>query len=110
MNKDIIISKTKELISAPSVFPELKQLAEDYLNAVGKADENEKFDKYIEYLKGSVSSIDACIGFLASDMGKQIYGDKRDEALKFAEDKKAAGEKVCTCPACQAGDVILKNI
>ena len=100
----------------PTIFESYYNLAvaytraEDYLNAVGKADEKEKFDKYIEYLKGSVSSIDACIGFLASDMGKQIYGDKRDEALKFAEDKKAAGEKVCTCPACQAGDVILKNI
>ena len=110
MNKDIVISKTKELIAAPSVFPELKKLAEDYLNSVDKPDEKEKFDKYIEYLKGSVSSIDACIGFLSSDMGKQIYGDKRDEALKFAEDKKAAGQTVCTCPACQAGDVILKNV
>ena len=65
MNKDVVLAKTKELIAAPSVFPELKKLAEDYVNSVGKADEKEKFDKYIEYLKGSVSSIDACIGFLA---------------------------------------------
>ena len=110
MNKDVVISKTKELIAAPSVYPELKKLAEDFLNSVGKPDEKEKLDKYVEYLKDSVSSIDACIGFLASDMGKQIYGDKRDAALKLAEDKKTAGETVCTCPACQAGDVILKNI
>lgn len=110
MNKDVVLAKTKELIAAPSVFPELKKLAEDYVNSVGKADEKEKSDKYIEYLKGSVSSIDACIGFLASDMGKQIYGEHRDAALKDAEDRKKNGETVCTCPACRAGDVVLKNI
>ena len=110
MDKKIVIEKTKELVAAPSCFEELKHLANDWLNSVDKADETEKFNKYIEYLKGSVSSIDACIGFLKSDMGKQIYGDKIDAVLKAAEDAKSNGEDTCICPACQAGKVVLKNI
>ena len=110
MNKDLILSKTKELITQPSCFGELKALAEDWMNSVGKDNEKEKFDKYIEYLKGSVSPIEACIEFLKSDFGKQIYGDTRDAVLKDAEDKKAKGEKICTCGACRIGDEILRNI
>lgn len=110
MNKDLVIEKTKEIVSAPSCYPELKDFANAWLASVGKDDEKEKFDKYIEYLKGSVSPIDACISFLESDMGKQIYGDKAEETIKYAKDKKAAGEDTCICPACQAGKVILKNI
>ena len=110
MDKKIIIEKTKELVAAQSCFGELKDLANDWLNSIDKADETEKFNKYIEYLKGSVTPIDACIGFLKSDMGKQIYGDKITEVLKGAEAAKAGGEDTCVCPACQAGKVILKNI
>jgi hypothetical protein len=110
MNKELVISKTKDLIAAQSCFPELKALAEGWLSSIGTSNEQANFDKYIDYLKGSVSSIDDCIGFLKSDMGKQIYGDHQPAALKDAEDKKAAGQTVCTCPACQAGDQILKNI
>ena len=109
MDKNLIIEKTKELVAAQSCYGELKDLANNWLNSIGSSDENEKFDKYIEYLKGSVSSIDDCINFLKSDFGKQIYGDYRDTALKQAEDVKASGGKVCTCPACQAGNVILTN-
>lgn len=110
MNKDLIIEKTKELVAAPSCFAELKELANDWLNSVGKDGEDEKFNKYIEYLKGSVSSIDACIGFLKSDIGKQVYGDKIAEVLKAAEDAKKAGEDTCICPACQAGKAIINNL
>lgn len=110
MDKKIIIEKTKELVAAQRCFGELKDLANDWLNSIDKADETEKFNKYIEYLKGSVTPIDACIGFLKSDMGKQIYGDKITEVLKGAEEAKAGGEDTCVCPACQAGKVILKNI
>ncbi len=110
MNKELVLEKTKELIAAPSCYGELKELANNWINAIGKADENEKFDKYIEYLKGSVSPIDACISFLESDMGKQIYGDKSEETIKYAKDQKAKGEDTCICGACQAGKVILQNI
>lgn len=110
MDKKIVIEKTKELVAAQSCYQELKDLANAWLNSIDKADETEKFNKYIEYLKGSVSSIDVCIGFLNSDFGKQIYGDKITEVLKAAEDAKAAGEDVCICGACQAGKAILKAI
>lgn len=110
MNKNLVIEKTKELVAAQSCFGELKDLANAWLNSIDKADEKEKFDKYIEYLKGSVSSIDSCIGFLKSDMGKQIYGDKITEVLNAAESAKKGGEDTCICPACQAGKAILNDL
>lgn len=110
MDKSLVIEKTKELVAAQSCFGELKDLANAWLDSVDKADEKEKFDKYIEYLKGSVSPIDACIGFLKSDFGKQVYGDKITEVLSAAEAAKKAGEDTCICPACQAGKAILNNL
>ena len=110
MDKSFVIKKTKELVAANSCFGELRDLANDWLHSVDKADEKEKFDKYIEYLKGSVSSIDSCIGFLKSDIGKKVYGDKVTEVLNAAEAAKKGGEDTCICPACQAGKAIINNL
>ena len=109
MDKKLVIEKTKDLVAAQSCFGELKDLANAWLSSVDKPDEKEKFDKYIEYLKGSVSSIDACIEFLKSDFGKQVYGDKINEVLNAAETAKKGGENTCICPACQAGKAILES-
>ena len=48
------------------------------------------------------------IEFLKSDMGHQIYGDKTDETIAYANERKAAGEDTCICPACQASKAILE--
>jgi hypothetical protein len=110
VNRNYVIEKTKELIAAQSCFGELKDLANAWLDSVDKPDEKEKFHKYIEYLKGSVSPIDACINFLKSDIGKQVYGDKISDVLRAAETAKASGEDTCICPACQAGKAILNDL
>lgn len=109
MNKDLVKKKVEELIAAQSCFPELKKAGEDYLASIGKADENEKFEALIKGAEACKSPIDACIGFLKSDMGKQIYGASVDAVLKEAEDKKAQGEDTCICPACQACKAIINE-
>ena len=109
MNKEKIVEEVKNLITAPSCFPELREAGEKYLASIGKDSEKECFDSLIKGVEACKSPIDACIGFLKSDMGKQIYGDKVDAVLKDAEDKKAAGEDTCICPACQACKHILEN-
>ena len=109
MNKEKIVEEVKKLIAAPSCYPELKEVGEKFLASIGKDNENECLDAIIKGAEACKSSIDACIAFLESDMGKQIYGDKVEAVLKDAEDKKSAGEDTCTCAACQACKHILEN-
>ena len=109
MNKEKIVEEVKKLIAAPSCFPELREAGEKYLSSIGKDNENECFDAIVKGAEACKSSIDACIAFLKSDMGKQIYGAQAEAVLKDAEDKKAAGEDTCICGACQACKHILEN-
>ena len=109
MNKEAIKEKVKEMISAQSCYPDLKKVGEDWLSSIGNTDEKEKFDILLESVKNCKSSIDACIAFLQSDIGKQIYGDSVGTVLKNAEDRKAQGEDTCICPACQACKAIINE-
>ena len=94
----------KKTMEAPSCCPEAKRAAADYLAAVGTPEE--KAAALITELKEDVGDIDGCIGFYESDAAKQIFGDGQAEALAGA---KAAGEKYCVCPACQAGSKVIEN-
>ena len=107
MNKELLISKVKELIAAQSCYPELKTVAENYLKSVGTADEEKNFRELLEGAKNCKSGIDECIGFLKTDFAKQIYGDALPEVLKSAENAKAKGEDTCICGACQACKAII---
>lgn len=110
MDKNKLVEKVKELVAAPSCYAELKDVANAWLDSVGKESENEKLEALVKGAEACKSPIDACIGFLKSDIGKQIYGDKVNAVLKDAEDKKASGEDTCICQACQACKEILKIV
>ncbi len=109
MNKELVIQKVKELMAAPSCYPKLKEIAGEWLDSIGNANEKEKFDTLIKGVEECKSSIDSCIMFLNSDMGKQIYGDSCAAVLKDAEERKAKGEDTCVCAACQACKEILQH-
>lgn len=109
MTKEEVIAKVKELVAAPTVCPEAKEAGEKYLKAVGTADEKESARALIQELKEDVGDIDSCIAFCKSDFGKQIYGDQVSAQIEAAEKAKAAGERWCLCPACQAGGPVLDN-
>ncbi|MFC2608053.1 MAG: heat-shock protein Hsp90, partial [Selenomonas sp.] len=67
-------------------------------------------EKLIAALKEDVSSIDASLAFFRSDEAKSIFGAEEAANLaKKAEEFKAAGNKICFCPACQAGEAVLEN-
>ena len=102
MEKQKLIEEVKKLVAAPSCNAELKKVANDYLESVGKENEKEKLDTLLKGAKACMTPIDGCIEFLKSDMGKQIYGDQRDAVLKDAENRKSNGEDICICAACQA--------
>lgn len=108
MNKQLLIQKVKELIDARSCYPELREIAQEWLDSIDQSGENEKLQALIGNAEACKTDIDGCIAFLKSDMGKKIYGEQADAVLKNAEERKAAGEDTCICPACQACKEILK--
>jgi hypothetical protein len=110
MDKQILIEKVKEIVSAPSCYEGLRKLGEDWLAAVGTDAEKRLSEKLIAALKEDVSSIDASLAFFQSDEAKSIFGAEEAANLaKKAEEFKAAGNKICFCPACQAGEAVLEN-
>ncbi|MBQ9331657.1 MAG: 2-oxoacid:acceptor oxidoreductase family protein, partial [Oscillospiraceae bacterium] len=108
--RDDLKAKVEAMIAAPSCCQELKDAANAWLETYDDGNKNQAPAKaLVKALEESITGIDDCIGFLASDMGKQIYGDAQPEALAAAEAAKAAGSNVCTCTACQLANEILKQ-
>ena len=106
MDKQTLIEKVKEIVSAPSCYEGLRKLGEDWLAAIGTDAEKKLSEKLIAALKEDVSSI----AFFRSDEAKSIFGAEEAANLaKKAEEFKAAGNKICFCPACQAGEAVLEN-
>lgn len=111
MTKEQILENTKKIVAAQSCYPGLKDVANAWMDSIGKSDENEKFDAYIAALKECVSSIDACIAFSETDFCKQIYGEEGAKNLHENSLKsKDAGVKYCLCDACTAGGEILDSL
>ncbi|MBR3623608.1 MAG: heat-shock protein Hsp90 [Selenomonadaceae bacterium] len=110
MTKTDIIEKAKELINAPSCYAGLKNVANDWIKAVGTADEKDAAEKFIAELEADVQPIDEVIGLFSSDAGKKIVGEEAAaNMVAHFKEVKAKGGKWCDCPACTPGRVILDN-
>ena len=98
---------TEDLLAAPSACKEIKDAAQNYLNAVGTEKESEVAKAYVDELEADIMPIDGLIAFAGSDMGAKVFGDAAKGVLAHAEEIKAAGAKYCDCPACAACEAIL---
>ena len=109
MDKKELIETAKKMKSAPSCCPDAQKAVGAWIEAVGTAQEKEAAQKMIAELKEDVTTIDGLIGF-AQGPAKEVMGEeKANSLLKEAQEAKAKGEKYCTCPACQAGKVLLEH-
>lgn len=109
--KKEVIEQVQALIAAPSVTPQLKQIAEDWLKAVDTEAEDLQTRSLIAELSADVNTIDEVIPFFASDFAKQHFGEEQAASMYAkAQSVKADGGKFCFCPACVAGVAILKLI
>ena len=104
-----ITEKVKELVAAPTVYEGAKKAGENYLAAVGTAKQAEAAAALLKELKEDVGDIDGAIAFGSSETGKKILGPGAAAFVENATKAKAAGEKYCICPACQAGGYILDH-
>ena len=101
---------TADLLAAPSACKEIKEAAQNYLDAVGKAGEAEAAKAYVAELEADIMPIDGLIAFAESDMGAKVFGaDGVKNVLIHAKERKEAGEKYCDCPACAACEALLNK-
>lgn len=106
--KKFMEEKTKDILRAPSCCPELKEMAQKWLDAENTAEEEKVTKDYLQELSEDVLPIDALIGFASSEQGAQVFGAEQAKAMvEQATKAKAEGEKYCICPACSAGGAIL---
>ena len=105
---DFVITKTKDLLAAPSACPEVKTAANAWLAAIGTDKEAEETAKYIAELQADIMPIDGLIAFGETELALQIFGAEGVKGLKaHAQELKASGAKYCDCPACAACKAIL---
>lgn len=101
---------TEDLLAAPSACKEIKDAAQNYLNAVGTEKESEVAKAYVDELEADIMPIDGLIAFAESDMGAKVFGEEGAKSILIhAKDRKAAGEKYCDCPACAACEALLNK-
>lgn len=101
---------TADLLVAPSACKEIKEAAQNYLDAVGKEGEAEAAKAYVAELEADIMPIDGLIAFAESDMGAKVFGaDGVKNVLIHAKERKEAGEKYCDCPACAACEALLNK-
>ena len=101
---------TEDLLAAPSACKEIKDAAQNYLNAVGTEKESVVAKSYVDELEADIMPIDGLIAFAESDMGAKVFGEEgAKNILIHAKDRKAAGEKYCDCPACAACEALLNK-
>ena len=94
----------------PSACKEVKEAAQNYLDAAGTEKEADAATAYVKELEADIMPIDGLISFAGSDMGAQVFGaDGAKKILAHAEEIKAAGAKYCDCPACAACEALLNK-
>lgn len=103
--KSEALELVKEIVEAPSCFPALREKGEALLAA---SDSDALMDEFLVELEKDVEPIEGAIAFFKSDMGLAKLGEHRDKMLAKFEKAQAEGEKICMCPACQAGVKLLE--
>ena len=87
---------TADLLAAPSACKEVKEAAQNYLDAAGKEGEAAAAKAYVAELEADIMPIDGLISFAGSDMGAKVFGaDGAKNILAHAKERKAAGAKYC---------------
>lgn len=68
---------TADLLSAPSACKEIKEVAQNYLDTIGKDNEAEAAKAYVAEMEADIMPIDGLIAFAESDMGAKVFWCRR---------------------------------
>lgn len=98
---DTIKEKVREMISASSCCAELKEVGQDWLDAVGTDKETDATKKLLSEIEEDLMPIDGMIGFAESEKCVQMFGEKgAKDMLAHAKEIKTKGAVYCDCLAC----------
>ena len=106
--KDVIASAQK-LISAPSCYAGLKEIALAWIESVDTPKEAEAAKMLIDELKADITGIEGLVAFAHSDHAKEIFGEGAASFAAHADELKKSGADYCDCQACAAGLAILEH-
>ena len=110
MDRNELIETVKAMIAAPSCCQELKEAGQNWLAALGTAEEKCAGAALLAEVKADVCTLDQTIPFFESELGTRIFGAEKAKAMAaHAREIKAKGAKWCDCPACSAGVKIMEN-
>ena len=99
---------TEDLLAAPSACAEVKETAQNYLDAIGGENEAAAAQTFVAELEEDI--IDGLIAFAESDMGAKVFGEEgAKNILIHAKEIKSNGAKYCDCPACAACEALLEK-
>lgn len=108
--KEFVTQKVNELIAAPSCCAEAKEIAQNWLDALGTDKEAEATRNLIAELEEDIMPIDGLIAFAGSEAGAQVFGEElAKNVLAHGQELKASGAKYCDCAACAACEAILEK-
>lgn len=83
---------TGDLLAAPSACKEIKDAAQNYLDAVGTEKEADAAKAYVAEMEADIMPIEGLISFAESDMGAKVFG--ADGVKKcFASRKRAQSRR-----------------
>ena len=86
---------TEDLLAAPSACAEVKETAQNYLDAIGGENEAAAAKTFVAELEEDIMPIDGLIAFAESDMGAKVFGEEGAKNIPIhAKDRKAAGENI----------------
>ena len=109
----IILTKTemvKEILQAGSACQELKTAAQNYLDAVGTADEQDKAETLVAECEADVMKCADVIVFMKTDAEKKHLGaEVAAGILAHEEELLSKGIEYCDCPGCTAGKRVMAN-
>ena len=120
MTKENLIEKAENMMNAPSCCAQLKKVAQEWIDSVGKADEKEKAKIFIDELQNDITPIDelqnditpidGLVTFAHSPISEKLFGaEGAKNFAAHADELKASGAKYCDCGACAPGLEILNN-
>ena len=106
------IEKKREMaqafIDAGSACPEIKEAAQNYIDAIGTDKEQEAAKALVAEAAEDIQPIENSLAFFSSDAGKAHFGEElAAQLVKKAEEVISEGGKYCFCEACTAAKALL---
>ena len=96
------------VLDADSACPEFKEVAQNYLDAIGTENEKAAAKALIEEAAEDIQPIGNALAFFASDAGKAHFGEELQAKLvEKAKEVIATGGQYCFCAGCTAAKAII---